>query len=336
LRLISIILALIGLGGSTVLVGWFGFSHVAASLESIGWCGFAIFAGWQLTLFLVLGLAWWMIVPQARARALPLFVWGRMVRDASGNLLPFSALGGFVMGARAVTLHGVGWVRATATTVVDATTEFIAELVFTLIGLGILLARAPDSALLLPLAGGLLLAMVGAAIFVWLQQGATPLLRALGRRVAGNRFGGAREQFVRMQAVLDRIYADPWCVAGGATLHLLGWMATAGGSWIAYRLLGARIDLPAVLAIEALSDAALSAAFLVPIGAGVQEAAYAGLGTIFGLPPEMSLAVSLLRRGRDIVLGVPVLLIWQGLEMARLRASGRKKARGAALQPLKP
>jgi hypothetical protein len=57
----------------------------------------------------------------------------------------------------------------------------------------------------------------------------------------------------------------------------------------------------------------------VPVNAGVQEAGYAGLGAIFGVPPELSLAVSLVRRARDVVIGVPILLIWQYVEMRRLR-----------------
>ncbi len=64
-------------------------------------------------------------------------------------------------------------------------------------------------------------------------------------------------------------------------------------------------------------------AFLVPVNAGVQEAGYAGLGAIFGIAPELSLAVSLVRRARDLALGVPILLVWQFLEMRRLRAATR-------------
>ena len=41
--------------------------------------------------------------------------------------------------------------------------------------------------------------------------------------------------------------------------------------------------------------------------------------TIFGIPPELSLGVSLVRRGRDIAIGVPILLVWQFIEMRRLR-----------------
>jgi hypothetical protein len=61
-------------------------------------------------------------------------------------------------------------------------------------------------------------------------------------------------------------------------------------------------------------------AIVVPGQAGVQEAAYAGIGALFGQPPELSLGVSLLRRARDLALGIPILLIWQSAELQRRRA----------------
>ena len=89
--------------------------------------------------------------------------------------------------------------------------------------------------------------------------------------------------------------------------------------------LGVPIDFDDALAIEALLSAAAAVAFLVPVNAGVQEAGYAGLGLVFGVPPDVSLGVSLVRRGRDIVVGVPILLLWQFIEMRRLR--------GVAVEP---
>ena len=68
-----------------------------------------------------------------------------------------------------------------------------------------------------------------------------------------------------------------------------------------------------------LLGALLGAAFLVPGGAGVQEAGYVGLGVAFGLPPEVALGVSLLRRARDLAFGVPILAVWQWTEWRRLR-----------------
>jgi hypothetical protein len=43
----------------------------------------------------------------------------------------------------------------------------------------------------------------------------------------------------------------------------------------------------------------------------VQEGAYILIGAGFGVTPEMALALSLLKRGRDLVIGVPALGAWQ-------------------------
>jgi hypothetical protein len=41
------------------------------------------------------------------------------------------------------------------------------------------------------------------------------------------------------------------------------------------------------------------------------------LAPVFGFTPEIGLAVSLIRRGRDLVVAIPVLLLWQFLEGRR-------------------
>ena len=77
-----------------------------------------------------------------------------------------------------------------------------------------------------------------------------------------------------------------------------------------------------MVAIESLLFAIRNAAFMVPSGLGVQEGAYALLGPLFGLPPEAALALSLLKRARDVAVGVPALISWQIVEgRRRLRES---------------
>jgi glycosyltransferase 2 family protein len=256
-------------------------------------------------------------------------VWARMVRDAAGGLLPFSLVGGFVLGARAMMLHGVAWPVATASTVVDLTTEFVAQISFVLIGVMILAARSPGSAVTFPVFLGLAAALLAGFAFFWVQRrGASPFMRVvmrLGRRVLGGWADTAEGHVESIQQSLNAIYAAPWRVAAGTILHLLGWLGTGFASFIAFRLLGAHIDYIGALGIEALLHAALATAILVPGYAGVQEAAYAGVGALFGQPAEMSLAVSLLRRARDVALGVPILVMWQALEVSR-RASLREAA----------
>ncbi|HEY3845930.1 MAG TPA: lysylphosphatidylglycerol synthase domain-containing protein [Acetobacteraceae bacterium] len=322
MRTLSFLLALIGLAVSIALVGWYGFGGVVAAVESAGWGGFAIVVAWQLALFCVLGLAWDAIIPARAHRRLWVPIWGRMVRDASANCLPFSQVGGFVFGARAVTLHGFSWPLATASTVVDVTAEFLAQLAFTGIGLGILLARAPRSGLAVPVEVGLGLAVMACFAFVWLQQGAAELFARLGRRIAGRWFDNANDRMQVLQAEFSLIYGHALRLAIGFTMHLLGWLGTGLGGWIAYHVIGVPIDFDDALAIEALLSAAAALAFLVPVNAGVQEAGYAGLGAVFGVPPELSLGVSLIRRARDLTVGIPILLLWQVLEVRRLGTRG--------------
>ena len=324
MKKLSIVLALAGLLLGTVLIGWFGFGRVVAGIQRVGWEDFALIIGCQIALFVVLGLAWDAIAPARESRRPWVFVWGRMVRDASTNCLPFAQVGGFVFGARAVTLHGVTWPLATASTVVDVTAEFLAQLAFTAIGLGILLARAPDSSLAVPLEVGLSLAVMVGMALIWLQKGAAPLFARLGRRIAGRWFEDAQDRVQVLQDELALIYGHTVRLAIGFMGHLIGWLGTGLAGWVAYRALGVPIDFDDALAIEALLSAAAALAFVVPVNAGVQEAGYAGLGAIFGVPPELSLGVSLIRRARDVAVGVPILLVWQYFEMRRLRmAVGR-------------
>lgn len=327
MKKLSIVLALVGLLLGTVLIGWFGFGRVIAGVQRVGWLDFALIVGWQLVLFAALGLAWDAITPPREARRLWVFVWGRMVRDASTNCLPFSQVGGFVFGARAATLHGVSWPLATASTVVDVTAEFMAQLAFTAIGLGILLARAPHSSLAVPLEVGLGLAVMAGVALIWLQQGAAPLFARLGQRIAGRWFDDAQDRVQVLRAELALIHGHTVRLAIGFMAHLIGWLGTGVAGWIAYRALGVPIDFDDALAIEALLSAAAAVAFLVPVNAGVQEAGYAGLGAIFGVPPELSLGVSLIRRARDLAVGVPILLAWQFFEMRRVRDVQRVTAR---------
>jgi len=107
LKALSVVLAFVGVLAAIVLVVWSGFGRVSASLSSVGYWGFALLCAFQVFVAAVLGIAWRVIAPVATGRrglALDgLFIWARLVRDAC---LPFSQLGGMVIGARAHSLHG--------------------------------------------------------------------------------------------------------------------------------------------------------------------------------------------------------------------------------------
>jgi putative membrane protein len=329
MKKLSYALALLGLLIGLVLVAWFGVGNIGAAIGRIGWPEFALIVGWQLVLFVILGIAWDIIMPARDGRRFWMPIWGRMVRDAAANCLPFSQVGGFIFGARALTVHGVEWHTATASTVVDVTAEFLAQIVFACLGLVILILRVPGSTMAGPVEAGIGLAVLACFAFVWLQKGIGPLFVRLGTRIAGRRFEDTKERVEVLQAELSLIYGHTGRLALGFFIHLIGWIGTAVAGWIGYHALGVPIDFDDALAIEALLSAAAAVAFLVPINAGVQEAGYAGLGVVFGVAPEISLGVSLVRRGRDLVVGVPILLLWQFFEMRQLR-KGAVVATGTA------
>jgi hypothetical protein len=70
------------------------------------------------------------------------------------------------------------------------------------------------------------------------------------------------------------------------------------------------------LTLESLTQAAKSVFFMVPAALGVQEAGLMGVGLLLGLGPDMALALSLAKRLREVLFGVPALLVWQWKEVA--------------------
>ena len=319
MKLRILVIAALGAALALYLVAFVGIGAVFSAAVAAGWGGFAILCLYTLALFLVLGMAWRSLLPGSRHH-LWVFVWARMVRDAATEVLPFSQLGGIVFGARAAIINGVATAVAFASTVVDVTTELVAQIVFVAIGLGILSVHAPRTSLAASLSTalevGLAVAVLACGVFLALQRHSLWLTGKLATRV----LRGAGVAGAAVAASLNDIHRSPARIGLSGALHLAGWLASAVGTWIAFRLIGVRVDLLSVLAIESLISAARSAAVIVPNALGVQEAAYALLAPLFGVAAEFGLAVSLLKRARDIALGVPILLIWHAAEGRRALA----------------
>lgn len=323
MRRLPILMALLGLLLAAVLVAQADAAQVLRAVESVGWDGFALLLLWQGALFPVLAAAWRSVLPGG---PYPVLLWGRMVRDGATTCLPFSPLGGFVLGARATTLVGLPWPTAAASTVVDVAAEVAAQALFALFGTLVILLRRPGggSATAFALAAGLAAAVLGLAMLFHYRRRLAGLVRALGERLAGGLFADAAARLDRLQAELARLGSNPGRFAVAVGFHLLGWLGTGGATWAALHLLGHPVDLPTALAVEAAVHALVGVAFLVPGGAGVQEAGYAGIGALFGIPPDLALGLSLLRRAREAAWGLPVLLAWQGWELRRMRAAATR------------
>jgi putative membrane protein len=245
-------------------------------------------------------------------------MWARLMRDSGAEALPLSQVGGYVLGARALAVAGVSGTLAAASTIVDVTLEFLAQLPYTAIGLMLLVWFQPESEVVIPVLCGLAVAAVAAVAFIVAQRRGFDyfdrIVRILGEGWAERTAAGAAALHTKLAAIYRR-RAGLWI---SFTLHLTCWIASAVEIWLALWFAGEPLAFAKVLAIESLLYAIRTAAFVVPQAVGVQEGAYILLGAGFGLTPEMALALSLLKRARDLAIGLPAIGIWQIIEGGRL------------------
>ena len=323
--------AIAGVAAMAALVGYFGAGAVVRSLLAVGGVGFVAICAMHLALIAVMGLAWRALLPGAPCGPV---MWARLVRDSGSEALPLSQVGGYVLGARALALAGVPGTLAAASTIVDVTLEFAAQLAYTALGLALFVQLQPDTQMAAPVLLGLAIAAAAAVAFVLVQHRGfhyfDRIARTLGSGWAERSAAGA----AALYAMLAGIYRHRLGLWVSFALHLASWIASAAEAWLALRLAGEALPFEAVLAIESLVYAIRTAAFVVPQAAGVQEGAYLLLGAAFGLTPEMALALSLLKRARDLAIGLPAIGVWQAIESNRLWR--RRRAAAARVREMPP
>ena len=135
--------AIVGLAVTVYLVLDFGLNDVWDALLTAGWEGFAAVTIAHLVAIALCALAWRVLIVTAPPRAFLAFFWARFLRDGVNNLVGIVPCAGEMVGAREVRLRGVPAGVAGATTIVDVTTELLSQLIFTLLGLGVLINVQP-------------------------------------------------------------------------------------------------------------------------------------------------------------------------------------------------
>jgi hypothetical protein len=199
----------------------------------------------------------------------------------------------------------------------DLTLEFVAKLAYMALGLILLVNLRPGMPVSLPVALGLFATGLFAMAFVLVQRHGFVLFDRFARRLGRGWAERAAAGASAMNAALAGTYRHRAGLWGGFALHLFCWVLSGLEVWIALWLADAPLGLPTVLVIESLLYAIRTVAFAIPNAVGVQEGAYVLVGTVFGLTPELALAISLLKRARDLVIGLPALGSWKVAEGRR-------------------
>jgi uncharacterized membrane protein YbhN (UPF0104 family) len=110
-------------------------------------------------------------------------------------------------------------------------------------------------------------------------------------------------------------------VAGSFALSFIGWMVGTVEVYLILGLLRYPVSWSDALMLESLGQAIRAAAFVIPGALGVQEGGYLLLAPLAGLPSEAGLALSLAKRARELLLGLPGLLYLHFAERANAAAA---------------
>lgn len=309
----------VGVAGTAAvaLAAWFGVPAIGGEVLAASWVVPFCVALHAVQLWLS-ALAW----REVADLAVP-SVWRwlriRWVRESVNSLLPVAQLGGNLVGIRLLAQRGLKLPRVGAATVLDLTVEALTQLLFTLLGIGVLATMDGGQSWRPWLGGGLAAMAVGVGGFLLAQRaGLLRLIETLAGRISRRLPGLPANALRGLDTELSSLQRNGAAVARAAALHFTAWLLGVGETWMALAAMGQSRDVATCLVVESLAMAARSAGFAVPGALGVQEGGFLLACGLFGLPPDVAIAVSVIKRLRELAVSVPGVLDWQWSEAARL------------------
>lgn len=313
----AIIALVLGLALFVGLVVDEGVSSVVDALAVAGW-GLLLVAAYHLLPLLLDAGALAVLPPRSHRFAVVLRA--RWVNESVNGLLPVAQMGGPLMMVRRLVQDGGRSDQAGAAVTVATTQQMLSQAVFAAIGLVLLVGFSSDRGLLWGLVIGSALFAASAVWFYYLQRRGlfARLARMLNKIASGRDWldlsGGAEA----LDAAVQAVYRHAGAARASFALNLAGWLAGTGEVWLALYFLGHTVSLLDALFLESLGQAIRGIAFLIPGALGVQEGGYVLLGAMIGVPADTALALSLTKRARELLLGLPGLLDCQIHEGRRL------------------
>ena len=312
---------LIALGVGTLvvtgLIGWFGASAIGREVLQAAWVIPPIIVLHVGQLWLS-AIAWRAVIGEDRPKT-GRYLRIRWIREAVNSMLPVAQLGGNVVAIRLLMQRGISGPLASAGTIIDVTVEAITQFLFTAAGIAMLASIDVDREWAPWVEGGMIAMGIGLAAFVVAQRvGALRLVEWLAERLS-RLFPTISADVVRgLHGELLRLQRDRNALLQATGLHLIAWVLGVGETWLALYAMGVPIGWEDALVIDSMGMAARSAGFVVPGALGVQEAGFILVGGLFGIPPEATIALSMIKRVRELIVGLSGMLAWQVSEGKRL------------------
>ena len=314
------LLWMLGLALVVGLVAYHGIAEILAAMAVAGW-GLLIVSAYSLSILAADTLGWRQLIPKQSRPPILTLILTRWICGSINSLLPVIQVGGDFVRARLATLQGVPGAVASASVVVDITAAVITQIVFSVVGIFFLFQHDEVGNTTIFAIGGVLI---------------------LGCLIGGFYYAQRAGLFLKLARVFEQlVQIDAWkMVVGGVEAldnavnaiyrrrrefvtacgwRLLGWVIGVGEVWLALYFLGHPITITEAFVLESLGQAVRSSAFLIPGAYGIQEGGFMVLSTVIGLDQEVGLALSLVKRVRELLVGLPALLVWYFVERRQLR-----------------
>lgn len=299
--------AAVGIALAFTLLAHNDLREIGRILVSVGW-GILLVAAIHVsqTLFAVLG---WKALCSERGATLWVLYRIRWIRDSINTLLPVAKLGGDFVRVQMISRRGVAPAAAASQVMVDVSLEVATQIAFTLGAVLLLLAGshardATQLALAACASGG-----IAVAALIGVQR--LGVLKLIERLAARGGMWRRLEILSGLHTHVQTLYRQPRRILLSAGFHFTAWFLGTFETYAGLVLLGLHATVREALIIEALGHAVRAAGFAIPGALGVQEGGYLVICAMFGIAPPQAIALALIHRIRELILGLPGLALWQ-------------------------
>lgn len=308
----SIIGLLFGLAITTALIFWLGLESLRAGATKLGPQVIWIPAFFLLPMAFST-ICWQYLFPRRFVPPFPLAYYTTWVSLGVNWLLPVAMVGGDIVRIRLLAKRGLDVAVATASAVGDKTLHVASQIGYALLGVGLYLARGADMALVVSALSTMALLSVGAIAFYRVQRGGLfgRSTKVLQRITSAESVAKLHPDAHRIDEALESMYGRRRRMLAACCWQIAFRIIWAGEIWLTLYLLGHPIGFAEAIILESLIQFVRGAAFIVPAGIGTQEASVVILTVALGIPAELGLALALIRRVRELAIGIPALLAWQ-------------------------
>jgi len=319
-RTAAYIAFVLGLAGAIGLIAWHGLAPVSKAMEALG-AGVLLLPLIYAPHYFGAAASWSLNFPLGRRLPFPKVLRTIWIGIAVETLMPLGGLAAEVVKARLLIRAGTQASDAASLAVVDMTVQVVVLIFWALLGFTALIITGPNETLFWPITlGGGFLVLASAAMLTAQYVGLFGKLAKVGGHMLHSaRWRSLAENADHLDQTIRTIYARPLRVAGACAIRCATRGLMAAEIWVAAWLMGHSISASDAVMFIGIISTLRAAAFVVPGGLGVQEVAYSLLGPLVGLGPDVALALSFASRARELMTGVPALLLWQVIEGRSLR-----------------